>query len=420
MIQVNLDQNIYHNVTIDFGSFTEGIVATQPGSAPSMGTILRATGDGPGSSTSCRPSPVRTWRRSAAALFVPSRVARGYFTYTDQNGNLQHGVVIINIGPGEETPNGQLEINGSVAPEPRMARLDVFGVQQRLKYLGFLGYGPDFPTADDVQSKDITPGGVELTVNGLCDGTIDDPTVQAIRLFQATIARTTPGRTPSSPPMAWTGVDPGGPTEQWLASTMRPRWEKLTPNGTFQIKDGLNRRRFTGRVGRWISSTRQPADQTLTIPTTLTGQMTINGISDEYGDTNPFIHATHKAGLDIDVNIAKTCVEQSIANAQANGRPQSPPPGMTNAWYISQLTDAEKQVVNNIMAFYYAAGKQFHLVYVGGWKTVMVNGTSTPQYFVTVQGQKVHEVSVDQYSADESQSDQSAAWAALHSLSRAD
>ena len=185
---------------------------------------------------------------------------------------------------------------------------DVVQVQQRLRDLNY-------------RSK----GGGTIVV----DGAIGPATISAIKLYQASIDPTGEG----DPDLKDGRVDVGGATNQWLNASNGPAWRKLVDpdgaGGTFDIYRG------TAQTEVWATS--WAVDTVLEATAASPGTEIITALSTVDGYGSAGVHATHQAGMDIDVNIA----------------------GPGRVIGSGSLSPGEREVVDDMKAFYNAAPPAF-------------------------------------------------------------
>jgi Ca2+-binding RTX toxin-like protein len=260
--------------------------------------------------------------------------------------------------------------------------LDVYRVQQRLKYLGFPSFGPD-PFVDS-EGKKQYPRGQTLNVNGRLEpvqGKTRSTTSEAIRLFQAAIYDDVlnPDGNPLRADRGANGrVDVNENSIQWLNATNAPRWVELIDNngagGAFDIYRGEDQEERFGTD--WVR------DITVKATTQAVGTQTITAIS-EYGYTDQ--HETHKDGKDVDVDIVEANLQigTNTITAPTPEERNNPRFNIRNH-YLDQLTVTERRVASDILAFYDATGSegaaQWHTVYVGGDNTINWKNPNTNKY----------------------------------------
>ncbi len=177
---------------------------------------------------------------------------------------------------------------------------DVRIVQQRLKNLGFGG-----------------TDGSPLVV----DGSFGGNTGHAIALFQAVI---------DSSGESDIGLEDGridfqGTTHQWLAASNAPGWKEIIDTdgagGAFDIFRG------SLQTERWGST--WAVNTAVTAFGISSGTQIVTGISTKNGSGSSAFHATHQAGMDVDVNIADRTPRASGA-----------------------LDAGETQILNDMLSFY--------------------------------------------------------------------
>jgi hypothetical protein len=308
------------------------------------------------------------------------KTARGIVGYKDVNGKVHTGVIEIDLTDETATTPGysQITLQGSVGDSSQTFRqsngtiistiplagenrpLDVYRVQQRLRYLGYPGWGG---TLDDpvpqglvgytgggsVSSTSRYPDrefGVDFEVNGrvtadrvLNGVTYQDPFIEALKLFQATVNTSgVPASQRGNPyfellgtrgglsSVASRGLIPNASdtgyinqalkqqdlrTLDWLNANNAPGWRSLATVG--------ENYRFSG----WFSYIRNQPGNTFwfdrgddeSFGTTWAvdllkaaldaqdagGNHRVVGMSNYYADSaGNMFHATHKAGMDID------------------------------------------------------------------------------------------------------------------------
>jgi peptidoglycan hydrolase-like protein with peptidoglycan-binding domain len=185
---------------------------------------------------------------------------------------------------------------------------DVREVQQRLRDLNFRG-----------------SDGALLDV----DGIVGPLTISCIKLFQAAIDPQGDG----DPASKDGRVDVNGETNKWLNATNAPTWVKLVDpdgaGGQFDIYRGTAQPEVWGTswaVNMIKEACRESA-----------GTEIITAISTSNGTGSSQWHATHRSGMDIDVNI------------DAAGRVVG----------SGALTVGEQRVIDDMKAFYAAAAPAF-------------------------------------------------------------
>ena len=217
-------------------------------------------------------------------------------------------------------------LTGSVGSGGGNNRLDVYRVQQRLKYLGFRG------------EREAV-----INVSGRSDTTL----VQAIKLFQATIQADGAG----NPANKDGRVDAGGTTNGWLSASNAPRWREL--------EAGYRSTAIGNETWGTNWSTDIIRQAVAARPELLRGAFGCTSLS-EYPDVGPTVHGEHKAGLDIDWELD----EGSLTGAGTGTAAID----FTRPFNLNQpaITPAERAVISDVVAFHNAAGGQFHEVLVGG------------------------------------------------------
>ena len=346
--------------------------------------------------------------------------ARISFSYTDINsGQNKSGIIDLQISDfvkdtntGNFTEYGYIPLNliGSVGNGQNYENrpLDVYRVQQRLKYLGF-------PASNSEANPSPLTGGNGIPEIIKINGNFQQQrstfqnvnryaTETALRLFQSSVSSNVSSSlprypTPILPPTQhrnWYVVSSGQvdqDTLSWLNADNAPRWVELidpppgtrnplfaTNGGDFDILPGGN------RDGRTQQTERFGTNWTISIIENATrnapGTQIITGIS-ENGFTR--LHNTHKAGNDIDVAITFPLTEGTLpvvhpGNIGTPGQPGFIPAwqrlqNMTFndrlAWYLASQVDQngdgqpetqqtlsrhEKIVITDMAAFYIAAG----------------------------------------------------------------
>ena len=210
--------------------------------------------------------------------------------------------------PLEERRLLAVTLTGSVGQGGLNRYGDVVQVQTRLRDLGY-------------RSK----GGGTIAV----DGAVGPATISAIQLYQASIDPTGDG----DPDLKDGRVDAGGATNQWLNASNGPTWKKLVdpdgPGGKFDI--------YRGTAQPEVWGTSWAVDMVLEATAASPGTEIITAMSTIDGFGSAAWHSTHQGGMDIDVNIA------------AAGR----------VIYSGSLSPGEREVVDDMKAFYYAAPPAF-------------------------------------------------------------
>ena len=230
-------------------------------------------------------------------------------------------------------------LSGSVGASADDDPLDVYQVQQRLRYLNF---------------RDENGDAVE--VNGVDSAN----TRQAIRLFQAATQEDGSGN-PSQPTGIVDGrVDVGFRSNRWLNSPNAPFWAEL--------REALRNRID---IGQEVSAS---SPTLLTIESAVFTRPELNRIGQfeefgansltEYPDVGPIVHVSHtyKAG----VTIGWELEQEALA---APGGTGNLPIVFTDPFDLGQeaITDAERAVIEDILAFVFAeGGREVKGVRVGG------------------------------------------------------
>ena len=236
---------------------------------------------------------------------------RGTFGMTI-DGQPHTGTFTVNVSDGFTS----FDLDDSVGENKKNNLLDVYRVQQRLKYFGYPGYTS--------REKGIGQK-AELLVTGQWDHPrlSGDEIVNemAVKLFQAATHDDDPfdPRKDQNGNIIWVdGIVSQDKTDistqaiDWLTSPNAPRWQELHDAdsrrgfglGNFDIMRGMNQLERYGTD--WAVRLVDHAASAIGIPMLPLPGIQISGISDEYGDTPPDIHKTHNAGLDIDVDTPGT------------------------------------------------------------------------------------------------------------------
>lgn len=199
-------------------------------------------------------------------------------------------------------------LSGSVGDGGVNNAADVVKVQQRLRDLNFRSIG-----------------GGQIVV----DGAIGPATISAIRLFQGAIDAQGDG----DPADKDGRVDVNGDTHKWLNASNAPAWVKLLDpdgaGGTFDI--------YRGTLQPEVWGTNWSTDMIYEATAASGGTEIITGISTSDGVGSGQWHATHRAGMDVDVNI------------DAAGRVVG----------SGALTVGEQRVIDDMKAFYNASSPAF-------------------------------------------------------------
>lgn len=308
----------------------------------------------------------------------------GQFDIDFTNNHIETGQFRIDVVPGHST----LVLENSVGEGTSTnTALDLYRVQQRLKYLGFPASNGHSIDVDGNFGDDTVP----ITNINPSD------TAQSIRLFQATTLSTGTGNPLLNPPDGI--VSRNGGTIQWINAINSPQWQELIdpdPQSQQQIQNNKTTFDFLNNVsGNFeIYPLRNPTNPYVNERTGRTPQNERFGASwtvkkieqatavanhatqvitavSENGYTGSNIHGEHKAGLDIDVRIDQNLLQQGIgAIINPTSTQQNAPDFNPREYYLSQLSDSERDLAEEILAFYDAAdggtpSSQFMYVYVG-------------------------------------------------------
>ncbi|UCE73894.1 MAG: hypothetical protein JSV56_12880, partial [Methanomassiliicoccales archaeon] len=205
--------------------------------------------------------------------------------------------------------------------------LDVYRVQQRLRYLGFL----DYNTGDQVE----------------VDGSAGSHTRNAIRLFQAAIQSDGEGDPATEDGI----VDVGLETNRWLNSTLAPFWAQLrkalqkvptSDDGSGNLNYIENKVWATSWTLRIIESAVAARPELMRVGLEVLGA---TALTSHPLDT---MHAEHRGGLDIDWELDEASLP---GNEEVD---------------TDNLTQEEWDAALDIVALIEAAGTQFQKVRVGG------------------------------------------------------
>lgn len=268
--------------------------------------------------------------------FVESTFS-GTLTRTNDQGvtetKTETAIVRINIKDGY-TP---FDLTGSVGEGiANQDKLDVYRVQQRLKFLGFRG---------KKTSQAGDPPIVEVTG---ADNTVFD---EAIRLFEASIQPSGLGN-----PLITGGgvdghVDPGGLALSWLNASNAPHWVRV--DGSV-LDPQIN-------YEWWATSwTRDTLLAAIGIDGAISGRVTsLTEYPDIAWPSGSIPHARHKAGNDIDIGTTEL-LPSGIGNQ---------PIDFSLPFNLNQtaITTQEREVVNRILAVVQAAGSErIANIFIGG------------------------------------------------------
>ncbi len=237
---------------------------------------------------------------------------------------------------------------GPGAPPGRL--VDTFRVQQRLRWLGFVGKKLN-------QAAPPRP----IPVDGIVAGGVNLVTEEAIRLFNAAVSADGRGNPGDAVADAVDGtgnvlgeVRPGSSSLTWLNAVNAPRWECL----------GISRRAGLINHEIWATSwALQIIEGAILARPALLG---IRGNVDfrctsltEYPERFGTPHDEHRAGLTIDWELD----DNALQGTSAPGFGVPGPPGPGGALL---LLAAEEALVEDILAIHAAAGAAWRGVLVGG------------------------------------------------------
>ncbi len=236
------------------------------------------------------------------------------------------GVIRVDVSPG----HSQIILDGTVGQGGQNNRLDVYKVQQRLRYLNFRG-------------QKATQAGVSPEVQ--VTGQSNDVLVQAIRLLQGVVVANGSGN-----PVNRDGrVDVGGTTHGWLGATNAPFW--LRAPGTWVTAGVINHEDW---ATHW---TLDVLRNSIATDASIQGRITsLTEYPDIAWPSGSQPHGEHKAGHDIDVGFA--------GNLPLNNPVF--PAGTTLEQMLAGLQQREREIIDQIRAIHTAAGGQFVEVLVGG------------------------------------------------------
>ncbi|MEZ6121388.1 MAG: peptidoglycan-binding domain-containing protein, partial [Pirellulaceae bacterium] len=232
----------------------------------------------------------------------------------------------------EITPDFSTAGNDAVTDE--LSLVSVARLQQRLNHLGF-----------------VDADGKALAV----DGIIGPKTQSALRLFKGTLS----SDIDQSPAAISPELDQT--TLTWLNAVNAPRWVELVDpelpaaglyvqnGGDFDILPGRNPANGNLRDGSvpqperfgtsWaVDLIKAVGEATLSDGSDI-GTFLVNGLSTRNGAGSATWHATHQAGMDIDINIPKHARNSSIVTPDSNTS-------------RSDLNDGEKALFDLMQAFY--------------------------------------------------------------------
>jgi YD repeat-containing protein len=266
-------------------------------------------------------------------------VIRGVVGWVSADGKtFRRGLIEVPVTDGSGADPGFTHITGLAVgdPEDNPANrpLDVYRVQQRLRYFGYPAWGGrlETPSANAINTGtgSITAGTsypgrsagqVEFEVNGRIKADVvvggnnyDDPFVEAIKLFQAAIDTTGASAGKRGSPWeenfpAYAGKLENGVINaallDWLNASNAPRWRKLDLQSPYFKFAGwfANKTGFTplGDNEGWGTSwALELIDRAVSGQANRSGHRVV-AVSNFYGDTiGAMFHATHKAGMDID------------------------------------------------------------------------------------------------------------------------
>ena len=269
VIRVELAQT-FTDVKLDFSSFLNGFVAlsntTVTKQTATMQHVERRNAE-----TSDRifyfvpeitQEDVDITRRGG----IPTpRQARGTFSYTE-NGVRKRAMIKFEIQPGyssfDTMINGTAVMDGSVGEVAGAAnnRLDVYRVQQRLKYLGFEAHDGDLTTslASPSRYAPTSSDHTEIVVDGRVDD--NDPntagnqqyTIEAIKLFQAAVKPQPHSVRPANPFIT------NAATSGYVPGTIDPNAVYVAANDRGASATNLNGNTDTGRGFHWLNASNAP------------------------------------------------------------------------------------------------------------------------------------------------------------------